>query len=42
VAGQYLISYTDDTAGMTSAVDAELPAAWIGHGTITRPAMNCT
>jgi hypothetical protein len=42
VAGQFLVSYPDDTADMTLAVDAVLPPAWVSDVTVTGPSMTCT
>jgi hypothetical protein len=44
VVGQYAISYPDDTTGMTNAMDAALPPAWIGSVELNPdpPVMTCT
>lgn len=41
VAGVFLISYPDDTAGMTLALDDVLPVGWADDVNVTGPSMTC-
>lgn len=41
VGGLYAVSYPADTAGTTNAINAALPAGWVGNVAITGPSLSC-